>query len=91
MGMMLRRYHEAASSEVPPDDLDTRTKADLGGYAAEHGIDLAGAKTKADMVAAIRAHFAALPDAPDWEPCDKAVCTDADHSGCCDAEDITPA
>lgn len=66
MGMMLRRYHEAASemeaaSEAQADDLLSRTKADLEGYAAEYGIDLTGAKTKADMVAAIRAHFAALP------------------------------
>lgn len=70
MGMLLRRYHEEASemeasSEAQADDLPSRTKADLEGYAAEYGIDLTGAKTKADIVTAIRAHFAALPDRTD--------------------------
>ncbi len=55
----------APKPEPPVDDLDSRTKAELDGYAVEHGIDLTAAKTKADMVAAIRAHFAALPDRQD--------------------------
>jgi len=44
------------------DDLDERTVADLRDYAVEYGIDLEGLTRKADIVAAIRAHFAALPD-----------------------------
>lgn len=44
------------------DDLDERTVADLRDYALEYGINLDGLTRKADIVAAIRAHFAALPD-----------------------------
>ena len=66
MGMMLRRYHEeaveAASSEVPVDDLDSRTVNDLREYAMEHGIDLGDAKKKAEIIVAIRAHQDATPD-----------------------------
>ena len=47
------------------DDLPTRTVADLRGYAAEYGIDVDEAKTKAAIVHAIRTHFAALPDRQD--------------------------
>lgn len=70
MGMMLRRYHEEASiaeasSAEAVDDLPTRTVADLRGYAAEYGIDVDEAKTKAAIVHAIRTHFAALPDRQD--------------------------
>lgn len=43
--------------EAGPDDLETRTVEDLKGYAVEYGIDLTGATLKADIVAAIRAHF----------------------------------
>ena len=49
--------------EVVSDDLEDRTVAQLEGYAAEYGIDLTGATRKADIVKAIRAHFA-QPDAP---------------------------
>lgn len=59
MGMMLRRYHgeaaSAASPEVPVDDLDSLTVNDLREYAMEHGIDLADAKKKAEIIVAIRA------------------------------------
>ena len=44
------------------DNLEDRTVADLRDYAVEYGIDLEGLTRKADIVAAIRAHFAALPD-----------------------------
>ncbi len=47
------------------DDLPTRTVPELCGYAVEHGIDLGTAKTKAELIHAIRAHFAALPDRQD--------------------------
>lgn len=50
---------------APTDDLDDRTVDDLRGFATEHGVDLSAAKLKADIVAAIRAHFAALPDRQD--------------------------
>lgn len=56
---------EAAATpvdEAEPDDLEDRTVADLRDYAVEYGIDLEGLTRKADIVAAIRAHFAALPD-----------------------------
>lgn len=70
MGMMLRRHHEEASiaeasSAEAVDDLPTRTVPELRGYAVEHGIDLGMAKTKAELIHAIRAHFAALPDRQD--------------------------
>ncbi|NUO58997.1 MAG: hypothetical protein HOV78_20240 [Hamadaea sp.] len=44
------------------DDLDTKKKPELEAYATEYGIDLTGARSNADRVKAIRAHFAALPD-----------------------------
>lgn len=52
-------------AEADADDLDGRTVADLRDYAVEYGIDLDGITRKADIVAAIRAHFAALPDRTD--------------------------
>ena len=54
-----------APDGIEPDDLPTRTVADLRGYAAEYGIDVDEAKTKAAIVHAIRTHFAALPDRQD--------------------------
>ncbi len=54
-----------APDGIEPDDLTTRTVADLRGYAAEYGIDVDEAKTKAAIVHAIRTHFAALPDRQD--------------------------
>ena len=47
------------------DDLPTRTVPELRGYAVEHGVDLGMAKTKAEIIHAIRAHFAALSDRQD--------------------------
>ena len=47
------------------DDLPTRTVPELRGYAAEYGINVDEAKTKAAIVHAIRTHFAALPDRQD--------------------------
>lgn len=57
----------AVSDDIPrePDDLEDRTVAGLRDYAVEYGIDLEGLTRKADIVAAIRAHFAALPDRTD--------------------------
>ncbi len=54
-----------APDGIEPDDLPTRTVPELCGYAVEHGIDLGTAKTKAEIIHAIRAHFAALPDRQD--------------------------
>ena len=56
-----------APDAIEPDDLTTRTVADLRGYAAEYGIDVDEAKTKAAIVHAIRTHFAALPDRQDGQ------------------------
>lgn len=50
---------------IEPDDLPTRTVPELRGYAAEYGINVDEAKTKAAIVHAIRTHFAALPDRQD--------------------------
>ncbi len=47
------------------DNLEDRTVADLRDYAVEYGIDLDNLTRKADIVTAIRAHFAALPDRTD--------------------------
>lgn len=69
MGMMLRRYHggavDAAPPDAPVDELDSHTVKDLREYAVEYGIDLDNLTRKADIVTAIRAHFAALPDRTD--------------------------
>lgn len=37
------------------DDLDTKTKAELETLAKERGVDIAAAKTKADIIEALRA------------------------------------
>ncbi|HET8536085.1 MAG TPA: hypothetical protein VFL73_02795 [Solirubrobacteraceae bacterium] len=49
---------ESPVDPQPGDDLDSRTVEDLKGYAAEYGIDLAGASKKAEIVETIRAAFA---------------------------------
>ncbi len=54
-----------APDAIEPDDLPTRTVPELRGYAAEYGINVDEAKTKAAIVHAIRTHFAALPDRQD--------------------------
>lgn len=54
-----------APDGIEPDDLPTRTVPELRGYAVEHGVDLGMAKTKAEIIHAIRAHFAALSDRQD--------------------------
>lgn len=41
-----------------PDDLNKRKVPELKAYAEEFGVDLGDATKKADIVAAIRAHFA---------------------------------
>ncbi len=38
---------------VSAGSLSSKSKTDLETYAADHGVDLAGASTKADIVAAI--------------------------------------
>ena len=52
---------DVAPGDDEGDGLDSRTVADLRGYADEYGIDLGDATRKGDIVTAIRAHFAALP------------------------------
>lgn len=44
-----------ADAEAPPVDPSKMSKADLEAYAAEKGVDIAEAKTKADIIAAIEA------------------------------------
>ena len=39
----------------PADDLDTKTKPELEALAAERGVDITKAKTKADVIEALRA------------------------------------
>ena len=54
-----------APDGIEPEDLPTLTVPELRGYAAEYGINVDEAKTKAAIVHAIRTHFAALPDRQD--------------------------
>jgi len=41
--------------EPAADDLDTKTKPELEALAAERGVDITKAKTKADVIEALRA------------------------------------
>ncbi|SFH04416.1 hypothetical protein [Methylobacterium gossipiicola] len=41
--------------DAPVDDLDTKTKPELEALAAERGVDISKAKTKADVIEALRA------------------------------------
>lgn len=50
-----------------PDSLDTQTVADLSAYAEAEGISLAGAKTKAEIIAAIEARSTNAPHGADTE------------------------
>lgn len=62
-GYVITREAETTGITVT-DGLDERTVEDLKGYAVEHGVDLGEATRKGDIVAAIRVHFAAIPDTP---------------------------
>lgn len=43
-----------AGGDSPTDDLDTKTKPELEALAKDRGIDVSAAKTKADLIEALR-------------------------------------
>ncbi|ACL60598.1 hypothetical protein [Methylobacterium nodulans] len=60
-GTHVSAEHEGSEGEHGPDqpaesgDLDAKTQPELEAVAAERGVDISGAKTKADVNAALRA------------------------------------
>lgn len=56
----------AEAGEISPQDFEKMTVADLKALAVEKGIDLGGAKTKADIIAAI-AEAMSADDVPEAE------------------------
>jgi hypothetical protein len=46
---------DGQGSDAPDDDLDDKTKAELEALAKERNVDIAAAKTKADIIEALRA------------------------------------
>ncbi|WP_019905706.1 hypothetical protein [Methylobacterium sp. 77] len=53
----LQRSSPSAEAEIPAstDGLDDKSKADLEALAKEKGVDISAARTKADIITALRA------------------------------------
>ncbi|ACK81224.1 hypothetical protein [Methylorubrum extorquens] len=43
-----------SDGDAPADDLDTKTKAELEALAKDRGLDVSAARTKADLIEALR-------------------------------------